>query len=57
MNYDIIGDIHGHAGTLEVLLKGMGYRQTQGAWRHLARQAIFSAISSTAARASSIRPI
>ena len=41
MNYDIIGDIHGHADALEALLKGMGYRQTRGAWRHPARQAVF----------------
>ena len=41
MSYDIIGDVHGHADALEALLKGMGYRETQGAWRHPARQAIF----------------
>ena len=41
MNYDIIGDIHGHADALKALLVDMGYRNTQGAWRHRDRQAIF----------------
>ena len=41
MNYDVIGDIHGHADALKALLKGMGYRQTSGAWQHSDRQAIF----------------
>jgi hypothetical protein len=41
MNYDIIGDIHGHADALEALLCHMGYRKTGGAWRHPERQALF----------------
>lgn len=41
MNYDIIGDIHGHAEALTALLASMDYRQSGGAWRHPARQAIF----------------
>ena len=41
MNYDIIGDIHGHAEALKALLSGMGYRENQGAWRHPERQAVF----------------
>lgn len=39
---DIIGDIHGQAGKLEALLARLGYRHTQGAWRHpQGRQARF----------------
>ena len=41
MNYDIIGDIHGHADALEALLVSLGYRHSAGAWRHLDRQALF----------------
>jgi len=41
MNYDIIGDIHGHADALKALLQYMGYRERRGAWRHPDRQAIF----------------
>jgi hypothetical protein len=41
MNYDIIGDIHGHADALQHLLRDLGYRETRGAWRHPDRQAIF----------------
>ncbi|HMW57588.1 MAG TPA: metallophosphoesterase [Nitrospira sp.] len=41
MSYDIIGDIHGHADALEALLTDLGYRNMGGAWRHLARQALF----------------
>ena len=41
MHYDIIGDIHGHAPALEVLLHSMDYRETNGTWRHPERQAIF----------------
>jgi hypothetical protein len=41
MNYDIIGDIHGHADALVALLNKMGYREKQGAWRHPERMAIF----------------
>lgn len=41
MNYDIIGDIHGHAEALRNLLHDLGYRETQGAWRQSGRQVIF----------------
>jgi Calcineurin-like phosphoesterase len=41
MDYDIIGDIHGHAEKLEALLSKLGYRNTCGAWRHPERKAIF----------------
>lgn len=41
MNYDIIGDIHGHADALKALLASMGYRETADSWRHSQRQAIF----------------
>jgi hypothetical protein len=41
MNYDIIGDVHGHAYQLEALLKKLGYRVRAGAWRHSDRMAIF----------------
>lgn len=41
MNYDIIGDIHGHADRLEALLKKLGYRHRNGAWRQAGRTAIF----------------
>lgn len=39
--YDIIGDIHGHHDKLEALLRRLGYRMRDGAWRHPGRQAIF----------------
>ncbi|MBL3557565.1 MULTISPECIES: metallophosphoesterase [Marinobacter] len=39
--YDIIGDIHGCAHTLERLLKQMGYRKVNGVYEHARRQAIF----------------
>lgn len=38
---DIIGDIHGHADSLEALLTKLGYRNTRGAWRHPSRIAVF----------------
>ena len=41
MNYDVIGDIHGHADKLTALLCKMGYRHHLGAWRHPDRSAIF----------------
>ena len=39
--YDIIGDIHGCALTLERLLEQMGYVQRQGVYEHPSRTAIF----------------
>ena len=41
MAYDIIGDIHGQADKLYALLDHLGYRETQGAYRHPNRTAIF----------------
>lgn len=41
MNYDVIGDIHGHADKLVALLGKLGYRDHLGAWRHPDRRAIF----------------
>ena len=41
MNYDIIGDVHGHADALKALLADLGYRHIGGAWRHRDRQALF----------------
>jgi len=39
--YDLIGDIHGHADALRGLLRGLGYRERLGGYRHPTRQAIF----------------
>ncbi len=39
--YDIIGDIHGHATALEILLEKLGYRNQQGCYRHAGRKTIF----------------
>jgi len=41
MDHDIIGDIHGYADKLTALLRLLGYRETQGAWRHPDRTAGF----------------
>ena len=41
MNYDIIGDVHGHHDKLEALLRLLGYRESRGAWRCTGRTAIF----------------
>ncbi len=41
MDYDIIGDIHGHADALKALLTDLGYRPKGDAWRHPDRQALF----------------
>jgi hypothetical protein len=40
-SYDLIGDIHGCARTLERLLDTLGYRVQDGVWRHPQRMAIF----------------
>lgn len=32
--FDVIGDIHGHASTLENLLEKMGYAKRDGVWCH-----------------------
>jgi len=39
--YDIIGDVHGHAALLKKLLKELGYTKKDGVWRHPERMAIF----------------
>ena len=39
--YDVIGDVHGHAGVLRGLLAMLGYVERAGAHRHPERQAVF----------------
>lgn len=39
--YDLIGDIHGHADELVQLLDTLGYRKSDGAYRHPERKVIF----------------
>lgn len=39
--YDLIGDIHGCARTLERLLERLGYSRQSGVWRHPTRMVIF----------------
>ncbi len=39
--YDIIGDIHGYADELEMLLKKLGYENKSGKYSHPERKAIF----------------
>jgi len=39
--YDLIGDVHGCAHSLENLLKKMGYQHRQGCYRHAHRKVIF----------------
>lgn len=41
MDYDIIGDIHGHAHKLAALLHRLGYVERGGAYRHASRKAAF----------------
>lgn len=41
MNYDIIGDIHGHAVELVALLGKLGYRKNGRVWRQDGHTAIF----------------
>jgi hypothetical protein len=40
-SYDLIGDVHGCAHTLEQLLGVLGYRFQAGVWRHPERIAVF----------------
>ncbi|PZW52053.1 calcineurin-like phosphoesterase family protein [Pseudomonas sp. URIL14HWK12:I3] len=40
-SFDIIGDVHGCALTLERLLDALGYQRIAGVWRHPRRQALF----------------
>lgn len=39
--YDLIGDVHGCAVSLRMLLETLGYRRVRGAYRHPRRQAVF----------------
>jgi hypothetical protein len=39
--YDLIGDVHGCAHTLDRLLERLGYQLHGGVWRHPRRQALF----------------
>jgi hypothetical protein len=39
--YDIIGDVHGHADLLKILLKKLGYQQLNGCFSHPTRKAVF----------------
>lgn len=39
--YDLIGDVHGCAHTLEQLLDTLGYKRRGGIWQHPSRQAVF----------------
>lgn len=41
MGLDIIGDVHGHASKLEERLTGLGYRESDGVYRHPDRTAVF----------------
>ncbi len=41
MNYDIIGDIHGHAQTLKAMLGKLDYHLQDGVYRHPTRRAVF----------------
>lgn len=41
MNYDIIGDIHGHSRSLTALLNKLDYNCTDGVYGHSARKIIF----------------
>lgn len=40
-SFDLIGDVHGCAHTLERLLETLGYKRVGGVWRHAQRQALF----------------
>ncbi|SUD79519.1 metallophosphoesterase [Pseudomonas putida] len=40
-SFDIIGDVHGCAHTLERLLDTLGYKRVAGVWGHPRRQALF----------------
>ena len=39
--YDLIGDIHGYATPLKMLLNKLGYVERDGIWRHPGRKVIF----------------
>ncbi|MCX4024947.1 metallophosphoesterase [Endozoicomonas sp. SM1973] len=39
--YDVIGDVHGCAIALKMLLERLGYTKKRGVWQHKSRQAVF----------------
>lgn len=39
--YDFVGDVHGCASQLELLLRTLGYEDRDGVFRHPERRAIF----------------
>ena len=39
--YDLIGEIHGHAGALVELLEHLGYEHSDSGYCHPARKVIF----------------
>ena len=39
--YDLIGDVHGYADELKILLRRLGYKKRRGCFRHTTRKAIF----------------
>jgi len=39
--YDLIGDIHGQALELGALLEKLGYKRSDGTYRHADRKVIF----------------
>jgi hypothetical protein len=41
MNFDVIGDVHGEYDKLVELLSHLGYSESDGAWAHPSRTAIF----------------
>jgi hypothetical protein len=41
MTTDLIGDVHGHASRLELLLQKLGYRKSDGVYTHPERLAVF----------------
>ncbi len=41
MKYDIIGDIHGHADKLELLLLKLGYKMVDGIYQQIDHQTVF----------------
>ena len=41
MNYDIIGDIHGCADSLDLLLNQLGYKAVNGFYQKSGHQVIF----------------
>ena len=41
MEYDIIGDIHGHANDLIALLEKLGYEDSGGYYQHPSKKVVF----------------